>query len=77
MIHFTLLTFDPEKKRRDIMMIPIKHIQLNVVLKLFKCYKEIKSHDCYGENDVHDSFFLVVCYVVRYFNVQKVNAIDF
>ena len=37
----------------------------------------MKSLDCYDENDVSDSFFATVRYAVRYFNVQKVNPIDF
>ena len=37
----------------------------------------MKSLDCYDENDVSDSFFAIVRYAVRYFNVQKVNPIDF
>ena len=37
----------------------------------------MKSLDCYNENDVSDSFFATVCYALRYFNVQKVNPIDF
>ena len=37
----------------------------------------MKSIDCYDENAVNDSFFAIVRYAVRYFNVQKVNPIDF
>ena len=37
----------------------------------------MKSLDCCDENDVSDSFFAIVHYAVRYFNVQKVNPIDF
>ena len=37
----------------------------------------MKSLDCCDENDVSDSFFAIVHYAVRYFNVQKVNPIEF
>ena len=54
-------------------MIPIKPIQF----RLCEPYKQTKSLDCYDENDVSDSFFAIVRYAVRYFNVQNVNPIDF
>ena len=37
----------------------------------------MKSLDCYDVNDVNGSFFAIVCYAVKYFNVQKKNPIDF
>ena len=52
-------------------------IQRGALLRLFACYKQMKSLDCYHENDVSDTFFAIVCYSVRYFNVEKVNPIDF
>ena len=47
------------------------------MFRLFERCKQMKSLDCYDENDVSDSFFAIVRYAVRYFNVQKVNPIDF
>ena len=52
-------------------------VQRGALLRLFECYKQMKSLDCYDENYVSDSFFAIVCCAVRYFNVQKVNHIDF
>ena len=37
----------------------------------------MKSLDFYDENAASDSFFAIVRYAVRYFNVQMVNAIEF
>ena len=58
------------------MIIPIKSIYFNV-LRLFECYKQTKSLDFYDENAASDSSFAIVCYAVRYVNVQMVSPIEF
>ena len=71
-----IVAFGPQMKRTAIMIIPIKSIYFNV-LRLFECYKQMKSLDFYDENAASDSFFAIVRYAVRYVNVQMVNPIEF